>query len=375
MTLKPAYLRYIFILQGLVLLVAVLWWLSAILVPFGFAAILAVLLNPVNNWLMRKRMPRLLAISLTVTLGILVVAGLLYFLIVQATQFADAIPQLQQRVNEYQAELQTWLRKEYNISRKVQLQYFQRGMDTFLTDSGTYALSVLTALSDAALILTIIPVYIFLLLLYKPNLVHFIRQVFATERTSHSKVGEILTEVKVVVQAYMSGMLIEAAIIALLNVGALLILGIPYALLLGVLAAILNMIPYIGGIIGTALPMFIAVISTPDGLADAAGVLIAFLVIQFLDNNIIQPRIVASKVRINALFTVIAVLAGNMLWGVGGMFLAIPIIAILKIIFDRVEELQPYGMLLGDQIPGVDETPSLNEARRTVARDEPAETA
>jgi predicted PurR-regulated permease PerM len=135
-----------------------------------------------------------------------------------------------------------------------------------------------------------------------------------------------------------------------MNSGALLLLKVEYAVLLGVIGAILNMIPYIGGIIAIALPVLMATV-TKDGFSTQIGVIIAYAIIQFIDNNILVPRIVSSKVQINALFSILVVLLGGELWGVSGMFLSIPFVAILKIIFDRIDELKPWGKLLGDEVP------------------------
>jgi len=148
----------------------------------------------------------------------------------------------------------------------------------------------------------------------------------------------------------MVGLLLEAIIVAILNSAALLILGVEYAILLGVIGAILNMLPYIGGIIAIALPLLMATV-TKDGYSTQLGILVAYLIIQFIDNNFLVPRIVSSKVQINALVSIVVVLLGNALWGVPGMFLSIPFVAILKIIFDRVEGMRPWGKLLGDEIP------------------------
>jgi predicted PurR-regulated permease PerM len=139
-------------------------------------------------------------------------------------------------------------------------------------------------------------------------------------------------------------------IVAILNSVGLLLLGIEYAIILGIMGAVLNLIPYIGGIIGIALPMVIAFV-TKDSLSYPILVFCVYLFIQFIDNNYIVPKIVAARVRINALISIIAVLIGGALWGVPGMFLSIPITAILKVIFDHIEPLKPWGFLLGDIVP------------------------
>ena len=148
----------------------------------------------------------------------------------------------------------------------------------------------------------------------------------------------------------MVGLMLEALIVATLNSAALLILGVKYAVLFGVIGALLNMIPYIGGIVAIALPVLMATV-TENGYTTQLWIVVAYLIIQFIDNNILVPRIVSSKVEINALISIVVVLLGGALWGVSGMFLSIPFTAILKIIFDRIPDLKPWGKLLGDDVP------------------------
>jgi len=183
-----------------------------------------------------------------------------------------------------------------------------------------------------------------MILLYKSLLVDFIYKLFKSN--SHKVVAEILKETKSLIQSYLVGLLIEAAIVATLNSVALMIIGVPYAILIGVIGAILNIIPYIGGLVAVTIPIVLAY-ATLNPL-DAFWVLIAYLIVQFFDNNFLVPKIVASKVEVNALISIIVVLIGGSLWGVAGMFLSIPLTAILKVIFDRIEGLEAFGFLIGD---------------------------
>jgi len=194
----------------------------------------------------------------------------------------------------------------------------------------------------------LLPVYAFLFLFYKTLLLNFLYEVFAEE--NFREVGVVLKQTKGAIQSYMYGLMVEALIVAILNSAALLILGVKYWVLLGVLGAILNILPFIGGIVSVALPVLIATI-TKDGFHTQLLVIIAYAVIQFIDNHFLVPYIVSSKVKINALISIVFVLLGGAVWGVSGMFLSIPFAGILKIIFDRVEELKPWGKLLGDDIP------------------------
>jgi predicted PurR-regulated permease PerM len=139
-----------------------------------------------------------------------------------------------------------------------------------------------------------------------------------------------------------------------LNSVGLLIVGLDYAILIGSIAALLNIVPYVGGLVAVLLAVVMAFV-TSDSMLYPLLVTGVLLVVQFIDNNILVPKIVASKVSINALVSIIVVLVGGALAGVSGMFLSIPFTAILKIIFDRVEGLEPWGLLLGDKIPGESE--------------------
>jgi predicted PurR-regulated permease PerM len=185
-------------------------------------------------------------------------------------------------------------------------------------------------------------------MLYKTLILNFFYEVFSAE--NQQKVGEILAETKAAIQSYIVGLLIETGIVAVMNSCALLILGVPNAILIGVIGAILNLLPYIGGIIAIALPVLMATVSF-DGYTTQLLIIAAYALIQFIDNNLLVPKIVSSKVQINALVSIVIVLMGAAVWGVPGMFLSIPFIAVLKIIFDRIDELKPWGKLLGDNIP------------------------
>lgn len=162
----------------------------------------------------------------------------------------------------------------------------------------------------------------------------------------------------------MVGLLLEAIVVAILNTTALLIIGVKYAVVLGVLGAILNLLPYIGGLIAILLPVLMATVTT-EGYSMQLYIIIAYFIIQFIDNNILVPRIVSSKVQLNALISILAVLLGGALWGFGGMFLSIPTVAILKIIFDRIDDLKPWGELLGDEVPTSYKTFSFRRSNKT----------
>jgi predicted PurR-regulated permease PerM len=186
-----------------------------------------------------------------------------------------------------------------------------------------------------------------MLLYYQPHLIGFIHRVFGAD--NDNKVSEILTETKVIIQSYLVGLFAEFAIVAVLNSAGLLILGIEYAILFGVLGAFLNIIPYLGGAI--TMFLFAAIALVTKSPIYALYVVAMYAVIQFIDNNYIVPKIVGSKVKLNAFISLLTVIAGAALWGIPGMFLSIPLTAVVKLILDRIESLKSWGYLLGDTMP------------------------
>jgi len=341
----PFYLKSTVILFGLILLVYVLAQLADVLIPLAFAAFIAILLNPLCNWLQQHKIHKLPAIVITMTIGAIVLAGLFYFLATQIIQFGDSLPALRQRFGELFVSVKAWVATTFNMPVAKQDQVIKNAMDNSQSLVGRTLGSVLGTFG----LVFVVPVYVFLILYYKTLLLNFFYEVFSEENSK--QVSEVLRETKMAIQSYIQGLLIEMLIVAIMNSVALVLLGVKYGILIGVIGAILNLLPYIGGIIAIALPVLMATVTNESGYSTQLGVIIAYIVIQFIDNNILVPRIVSSKVQINALISIVVVLLGNMLWGLSGMFLSIPFIAVLKIIFDRIDGLKPWGKLLGDTVP------------------------
>ncbi len=340
----PFYFRSTVTLFGIMLFVYMLYVLKAILIPLAFAAMIAILLNPFVNWMREKGIPKVVAIIIALLATILLVAGIMVFISSQLVKFSDNLPVLQEKFSKLFHSFQFWVQQNYSITVEKQREMLSEAGSSLKPLIGQTVGTVLGVLS----VIVLIPIYIFLMLFYKTLILNFLYEVFA-ERNS-GKVGNVLKETKGAIQSYMVGLLLEALIVAAMNSAALMLLGVRYSILIGVIGAILNILPYIGGLIAIAIPILIATV-TKDGYSTQIGIIISYMVIQFIDNNILVPRIVSSKVKINALVSIVIVLLGAAIWGVPGMFLCIPFVAVLKIIFDRVDELTPWGKLLGDDVP------------------------
>ncbi|GAB3991802.1 AI-2E family transporter [Spirosoma daeguense] len=342
----PHYHQFSHSLLALAIITAGIYLGQDILVPLAMSGLIAVLLRPIENRFTRWGMHKVVAISIALLIAILIVSGVTILLSMQVSNFADDLPKIRQNLNDSFHKIQRWVRQEYNVSYRQQNQYLQKAQaQTLDTLQSSDTLGVITGPLGT---LTLVPIYVFLLLYYRTMLLHFIIVLFTEKHTE--RVREVLGEVKAVIQSYMVGLLIETTLVAILNSVGLLVLGVQYAILLGVMAAILNLIPYIGGLVATLLTVLVTFSNTPE-LSVILGVVGIFLLVQFIDNNVFVPLVVASKVRVNALVSIVGVLIGGALAGVSGMFLSIPAIAIMKVIFDRVESLRAWGILLGDQTP------------------------
>ena len=270
-------------------------------------------------------------------------AGLGYFIATQAAHFSETIPQLKSKVAETGEQIEHWVRNSTHVQPKDMHDAVDKMKKEGMEKSGSIVGQTLSTVGVLFGFFFLLPVFTFLLLLYKDLFHTFLTRIFP--RRDHETLDDVLNETKSVVQGYLIGLLFEAAIVATLNWVGLLVIGVKYALLMAVLGAVLNLIPYIGMIVATILPMVVAL--ALQDITAALWVLALYSAVQFVDNNFIVPMVVASRVQINAFMSIVVVIAGGMLWGIPGMFLSIPLMAILKVIFDRVPQLEAFGYLLG----------------------------
>ncbi len=344
---SPFYLKFTMNLLAIVLLGGIIYIGSDILMPLFFAIVLAILLLPVNNWLVRRRFPKVLAMLLSILLALIFIGGIIYFLSSQVSSFANDLPAIKQHLNDHIHTVKKWVSQQFNFSYKQQDKAIQDATADIKGSGTTIVGTTIFTAVQALLMVVLLPLYTFLIMYYRGLIRKFFIDSF--QEKHHESVQEVMQESKNIVQGYMVGLLIEMAIVAALNATGFLIVGIQYAIFLAVLAAILNMIPYVGMLVATVICMAIT-LTTSTELTDIIWVGVTLLIVQFIDNNLLMPYVVSSKVRINALVSIIGVLIGGALAGVSGMFLSIPGIAIMKVIFDRVEGLKPWGMLMGDDL-------------------------
>jgi len=345
-TRPPFYQKLSLTLITITILCVGLYFTKGLILPILFAILLAMLLLPVTNFLARKKFPKPLSIIVPLFLSIILIAAVVYFLSSQIVNFAADAPALRERINEVGASLQEWLTSSLNISVPKQNQYLQDTVDNIKEVAPGMIGATFLSITEALTYIVLLPIYTFLILYYRLTIKNFFIRVF--KNGEEDKVHEVLSESGTIVQQYITGLLIETTIVFTLNCIGFLILGIKYAIFLALLAALLNLIPYVGMLIANLICMTVTLVSS-ENVSDVLWVGIILAAVQFIDNNFGMPMIVGNKVRINALVTIIGVLIGGALCGVPGMFLAIPGLAVLKVIFDKVPDLQAWGLLLGDE--------------------------
>lgn len=345
-TIKPAFHQRLSTnLITLSILATVLYIGKDLLLPIFFAILLGTLLLPVSRYLKRKKIPDSLSILIPLVLFIVLFSCLLYFLSYQFVHFFDDFPEIKGKINKLFYSIQRWFKQETRVTITRQNQYIQDLTENIKKGNGDFLISTVATLTNIISYVVLLPIYTFLIMYYRSTIKQFLISTF--RNGSEEKVKDVLLESTNVAQRYVLGLCLETVLVFVLNAAGFLIIGIKYPIFLALLAAILNLVPYAGMLVANLLCMLVTLVST-DSPAEAIWVGVVLLVVQIFDNNIGMPLIVGSKVKINALVTIIGVLVGGALCGIPGMFLAIPGLAVMKVIFDRVPELKPWGLLLSD---------------------------
>lgn len=339
----PLYQRLSLVLLGLSVFVCVLWLTQELVVPLLFALLLAILLDPLVKWLGRLGIHRVIGISLSVLISMLALAAIGYFVVTQAAKFSQSIPELKEKLHDTGQQLTGWATNTAHLEPQEIDDAVDKVKKQGMESGGAIVGKTLTTVGALFGFFFLLPVFTFLIIYYKELFQDFLSKLFA--RKDQDALEDVLGETKSVVQSFLVGRMVETAILTAMNWTALMLIGVKYALLLAVIGALMNLVPYLGMIVATVITVMVAFVF--QDLNAALWVLGAYSLIQFIDNQFLTPLVVGARVQINALFSIVVVIAGGMLWGIPGMFLAIPLFGILKVVFDRIPELEPWGYVLG----------------------------
>lgn len=359
---SPMYLRVTCFLVSLALLLAGLYWAQSLLIPLLGAMLLSFLVLPIVAKLEHWHLPTWLAALLGVLVVLSVGVALCGFLSWQIMSFSSDLPMMQTALEEKGSHISTYIEQHFNVSRQAQSAWLSKKTETIIDNGANSAMNIFTATGAAVAGLALIPFFMFFLLLYREK---FKKSIEFLAPETHVKVLDVIRKISQVSQQYLQGMLMVILILSVLNSIGFLFLGLKYAVLLAFIAGVLNIIPYVGVLIGSLIPVAIALV-TKESPMYAVGAFGVCIFVQFLENNFITPKIVGSSVNLNPLSSLLALLFGGLLWGLPGMVFAIPMAGIFKVICDNVTQLHLFGFLLGEEAPA--QIWKLKYARGSVAK-------
>ncbi|WP_028298083.1 AI-2E family transporter [Olivibacter sitiensis] len=316
-----------------------------ILAPFIFAFLCSMVLLPLSNFLERKcKIPRAFSSFLSLITLVVCIVLIGYAIGSQMTNLSEDWPAFKDQVIYSSRHLQEWISNTFHVTNQAQIEYLTDAASKSINTGTTILSHTLLSLSSLLLFLMFTFLFTFFILLHRRLLLRFIVSLFPEQHSV--TVYAIVNQVEYIVKRYILGLLLQMIIVSTLTFIAFSIIGVKYALLLSLITGVFNVIPYIGIITAALLAMLITFATASTG--HLFFVLLAYIVIHAIDGNYIMPKIVGSKVQINTLIALVGLVLGEMLWGIMGMFLSLPVIAIFKVIFDRVDELKPWGMLIGE---------------------------
>lgn len=326
--------------------VFVLYILKSLIVPLLFAVILSISIFPLVSFLEQKfKFPKILSALTAIFLSMVVIALVCFFIGYQLSEIIAKSDIYAQKLNIIYSDLSVKCEKNYHI-KFTKFVFNEKTFATIFKNNLSKIFDFVSASGSLVGDLFLVALYMFFFLLYRKFLRSFLYKIFA-KNGNVLKVRIILNRLYDVQINYLLGLITVIIIVGLLNSFGLLILGIENAFFYGFLASLLLLIPYVGILIGSLIPAFIALV-TKDSYWYCIGVLALFAVIQMIEGNIITPKIVGSKISMNSFIAVLAIIIFSMLWGAAGMILALPVTASMKVVFDAIPALQPYGFLISE---------------------------
>ena len=341
----PYVVKLACILVSLIAIVYICIIAQSILVPLFLGFLIAMLLLPVSNFMERKlRFPRIVTSLISPILFVIFISGIGYFFGSQVVKFADDLPEFQRQIEDLYHRTTDLVNDRFGVSESEQIQYINKNAESTIKKGSEMLGGFLMSFTGIIAASTFVFLYVFFFLLYRSHLVKFIVWCFKPEH--QAKVREVVASTQSMVKQYIFGLLIQMLFIAVALFIAFSIIGIKYAVLFAVLCAVMNLIPYIGIFSSTVLAAIVT-LATGEPM-DALWVVISVIIVNSIDGNVITPKVIGSKVSLNSFIVLFGIIVAESIWGIAGMFLAIPILAIVKIIFDSVVDLRPYGFLMGE---------------------------
>lgn len=332
--------RFVYFLLAASLIILALYYAKPFLVPVCFAGLLAMLFLPLSIWFENKKIPKVFAILFCIIIFLGIIAGIIGLISWQITDLAGETSNIESKLKKMIGQVEEYIRSNYGISKKQQEKIITEQAQA----NGDMFSNIGSSLSGFIVDFILMLVYIFLFMFYRERIKTFILKLVSSQQKKNTET--IIHDIQNVSQKYITGLgLMIGCLWVMYSIGFS-IVGVKYAVLFAIICGLLEIVPFIGNLTGNLLTILMVVIQG-GGMGMVIGVVITYLIVQFLQTYILEPLVVGAEVNINPLFTIVILVLGELVWGIPGMVLAIPLLGILKIICDHVESLKPYGYLIG----------------------------
>jgi predicted PurR-regulated permease PerM len=335
-------------LLGLFLIGTIVIVGKMVIMPLMMSFFFSLVLLPVFRLFRKLKIPEVIAIFLSILMLIVLGALVIWLFYGQVSSLLGDLPQIQVTVANHLDIFSQWIGRNFGFSPESQVQFIREQSNKLFSSAGSLLSGLVGSVSGLLLFFGLMPVYIFLILLYRNLFLNFLLMCF--DRKEKEKIEVITRQTERMVKSYLVGLLIQVTYLTVLLGGILLLFGFKHAMLIGIIFAFSNLIPYLGSLVAEIIAVLLTLASS-EHIIDILILLGVIAFVQFLDNNILMPRIVGYKVKINALVSIVSIIVGGAMVGISGMFLAMPVVAMLKIVFDHTVLYKNWGYLLGDERP------------------------
>lgn len=314
--------------------------------PVALAGILAILFIPFSRWMEKKGVNRTVASAICVLVLLAIVGTFIFLVGWRVSNLQANLDQIQQQAEKYVNQVTAFVNASFGVSPAQQQQIIKKQGSSGLGNVAGYvagfASSVVGSLTTSILVL----IYIFLFINSRGHFKKFILKLFPEKEQPKTVV--VMEETSEIAQKYVSGLFKMIVCLWIMYGIGFSIIGVNNAIFFAILCGTLEIIPFVGNITGTSLTVLMA-LAQGGGASMAISVLVVYGLVQFIQSYILQPLVVGKDVDVNPLFTILVLILGEAVWGIGGMVLSIPLLGMLKVVFDHVEPLKPYGYLIGSE--------------------------
>jgi len=344
-----------------VLSVAVLYFGRPFLVPLALAAVLAMLLTPLAGRLERWGLGKVASGLLCLLVLLLFIGGVLWIIGAQAANISEQLPQIQQKSKQLLEQLQQWIQHQFGVAPEQQIRFIEEQIGKVGQSANRYLTASLKQLSGLLSGFVLVLLYLFFLLWGRSKFREFFLRL--APEGQRGEMGQMLDEIRRVAGQYLSGRFISIIFLTVFYAVGFSLAGVKNALVLAFIGALPTLVPYVGAFVGAFFPLMMALVSGSSGqVVPTAAVILAA---QIIDNNVVEPLVMGSRLNLSPIFTIVGVVVGELLWGIPGMILFEPLLAIVRIVCSHVKELHPYAFLLEDEVP---EPKWVEKLKRVVSR-------